>query len=463
MPLPLIFLVLSLVLTYVAGLLPLQKENLSDSETTRARIGEIGSGAGVAAVALLLFFVATKIWPSVFIDGTILSVAAALGILVACFSAGFRQTVTAFPLGMAVIGDSMLHLLGGSTGPALLAFVVGSSVGAFCTSLGRPKFHGAYINAVCCTVLVAADFLGRRAAGSDAAAMTGLSLGLSGLVAAVLVVGLRGRGMMLRGLVTVLAVAAVGSLACWKFLGTLELASLWACGAVVAGIVHLIFEGEEEPSGFRFVLSTIIWIAAVTVAFGIKLGYGMSAVLLAGVVTAILLGSARGLMSQSVALSILLYRYYRELQPEGARALDIGQHYSMVGLTLGALLPLLPLEWARARRSRLVISGALWLVLLIGLPLIGSLLLGSKGAVGMIVGFGFATLVEGIRGAVTLEAVGLGVGLGALTTLSYGWLVPLMDIGRDEKTRALVIVAVVLVLIGTALSMLTKPDQREQA
>lgn len=267
----------------------------------------------------------------------------------------------------------------------------------------------------------------------------------------------------LRSLVSLLLLALVGSLASWKFLGSLELAAIWASAVVIGGIVHLIFEGETEPTPLRFVLSSIIWIATATVAFGLKLGYGMAVALIGGASSLIILGSIRGLMSMAIALSILIYRFFRELQPEGARALDIGQHYSLVGITLGALLPLLPIEWSRSTRTKSSLAGVLWLLLLIGIPVAVSLLLGGKGAVGLVVGFAFASLIEGARGSVTLEAIGIAAGLGALTTLSYGWLVPLMDLGRDEKTKGLVGVAVAVVIIGSLLNWVGKKDAAVKA
>jgi hypothetical protein len=257
--------------------------------------------------------------------------------------------------------------------------------------------------------------------------------------------------------------AVVGYVACWKYLGNNELGTLWMGGVIVGGIVHLIFAGETQPEPFRFVLATVIWLAGATVAFSTDLrAYGMSISILGGVSTLVLFGNIRALMTLCVAAAILIYRLFRELRPDEARALDIGQHYTMIGIAIGALLPLLPIEWGRTRILtgwRSSAATALWLVILLGMPVAAAVLLGSKGAIGMVVGFSFAAVVEGLRGVVSLAPSGTAIGLGCLTALSYAWLGPWMDLERASKERAVVIVAVVALAFAAALFAVSRQSE----
>lgn len=457
---PILLLVVAVVLTFLAGFFPLENPSPDDA-SVKQRIKEISSGAYLAGLLAILFLAATKIWPNTFHDGVNLAMAAVFGIVVSLFSASADRRFSSFPIGMAVVGGALVHLSGASTGEGHLAYIVGTLVGAIATSGGRPKMHGAYLAVLAAAAIGAADFLGHRADGSEAASVTGLVLGLSSLIASI-VAGLQrtGKSDVLQGLSSLLVLILVGGLACWRFLGSLDLAAIWVGSVVTGAVVHFVFEGEGDPTPFRFVLCTVIWIAAATVAFGVKLGYGMSISILGGVAALTILRSVRGLMSMGVAISILVYRFFRELQPEGAKALDIGQHYSMVGLAIGALMPLLPIEWSRGRGAwtggRSAGIWMLWLLILLGVPVAASILLGAKGAVGIVVGFSFASVIEGTRGTASLETVGIATGLGALTTLSYGWLTPLMNLGREEKTRALLIVAVLAAAVGAGIFVLGK-------
>jgi hypothetical protein len=214
------------------------------------------------------------------------------------------------------------------------------------------------------------------------------------------------------------------------------------------------------------VLANVIWIAGAAVAFSVNLGYGMAIAILGGVALLALLGSVRGLMTAAVVLAILVYRLFREIHPEGARSLDIGQHYTMVGIALGALIPLLPIEWGRGRtalRSMQAGVGAmLWLLVLVGTPVAAAVMLGSKGAIGMVVGFSFAAVVDSLRSVVSLAPAGVAVGLGAVTALSYGWLSPWMDLERAQKQHALIYIAItVAVLAGAIYAVSRQPKAAE--
>ncbi len=458
---------LALILAILAAIFPLQRED-QPPPVLHQRIREIRAGSILTAIVLLLFAGAATVWPATFKTGGPMALALAIGGLVGVFSSVADVARGGFVVGMAVVGAAALHLLPpDGVDKFQIAYVAGVFIAAFATDGMRPKLSGGYLAVLAALVVVAVDFLGRFAVpGSDPAAASGVALGIAFLVSAL------GAGLIARfsksdalrigiGLAVLLG---VGYLACRSYLNAPELGNLWLGGIAVGGIVHLILAGESQPEPFRFVLSAVIWLGAATVAFGLKLGYGMAVTLLGGVGTLVLLGGTRGLMSISVAAAILAYRLFREIYPEDAQAPDIGQHYTMIGITIGALLPLLPIEWARAREItgwRTFASLAVWLLILTGLPIAASVLLGSKGAIGIVVGLSFSAIVEGLRGVISLAPVGLGAGMAAIGVLSYGWLGDWTDLERIVKVRAVVVVGTVALVLAAALFGLSRQAKQE--
>jgi hypothetical protein len=452
---------LALVLTILAAFFPFQREDEPPPDWRRS-LRDTKAGFLITGASLLLFAAAVLIWPGVFKGGSSVAVAAAVGAIVAALAAAGGPGRSGFAVGMAVLGTSLLHLLSyagvsEAVGATQVAFLVGAFVAAFATGGVPAKSSGGYLCALAAVPIISVDFLGRmKVPGSDSAASSGVVLGLAFLVAA-LVAGVIGRASskaVARSLAGIVLLAAVGYLASWKYLGNSDLGNLWLGGIAVGAVVNFIMAGEAEPEPFRFILATVIWLGAATVAFGMNLGYGMAVSLLGGVCALVVFGNVRALMTLAVVLSVLVYRLFRELFPEEAKAPDIGQHYTMIGIAIGALLPLLPVEWAKGRSlggARSAIAASLWLLILLGLPVAASVLLGSKGAIGMVIGLGFAAVVEGLRGVASLAPVGIATGLGALTVLTYGWLGDWTDLERAVKIRAVIVVSVVILVLAALL------------
>ncbi len=447
---------LALILAVAAALFPMSK---GDAPGSADRLATRNGGI-VCAIVLLLFTGATLMWPSTFAFGSAISLALGLGMLMALFSASATPSRWAVPLGKAVLGGSLVHLVPiEALHQAQLGLVVGVFVGAISSSYGRSRREG-YACAALSLFVIAADFLGREAVGSEPAGNAGIALGLVALAAAVVSGAFTQKASAFaRQGVLFLLILLAGSLVCWKYLDDVQLVGLWMGGVVLAAAVNWLLAGEEQPEAFRFAVATVLWVAGATIAFSLKLGFGMSVGLVGGAATLALLGSVRGLASMAVAASILVYRLFRESHPEGAKALDIGQHYTMVGICIGALMPLLPIEWARGatvKGWRDPVSHLLWLAILAAIPAAAAVMLGSKGVIGLVVGFSFAAVVEGFRGASTLAPLGITAGLGTFTALSYAWLLPWMDLARDEKQKALLILSIAVAAVAAALYAISR-------
>lgn len=457
---PVVLPILALVLAILGALFPLRTAD-PPLPATRLR-----AGVAICAAFLALFVIATLVWPEVFVDGASVALALAIGAAASVFAEGAGKSRAGFAIGLAVLGASLLPFVGVGA-DIQIAFVVGAFVGAF-TTASREASGGGQLATIGALAIVGADLLGRYATRSDSpAASTGSLLGLA-LLLSIVVTGVVGRATPSRLIaegIGIIVLLAAGFAACAGYLASAQLAGLWIGGVVVGIIVHLVLSGESEPEPFRFVLCAVIWLAAATVAFGLGLGYGMAVALLAGFATLALVGSIRGVMTLSVALAILVYRFFREMHPEESKALDIGQHYTMVGMAIGALVPLMPLEWRRdwlPAGWKAVFARGLWTVVLIGIPVAAAVFLGSKGAIGMIVGLSLAAVVEGLRDKVGLETLNISTGMACTTTLMYGWLGDWTDIDRGAKMKAVVIVAVVALVVAAALMGVSRSAKESQ-
>ncbi len=145
--------------------------------------------------------------------------------------------------------------------------------------------------------------------------------------------------------------------------------------------------------------------------------------------------------------------------------LEATEYQALIGLTVGAVFPLLPSDWLEIdhrpgnRRAGLV----LWAVLMVAVPAATFVLTGSRGAVGFVVGLGLAGLLTSLRGGRSLLPVGLGVGAVGVLVTGYPWLRALTMLSRDERSASRAI-AVGMAVVGFALMALTpRPTVREEA
>jgi hypothetical protein len=230
-------------------------------------------------------------------------------------------------------------------------------------------------------------------------------------------------------------------------------------GGMAIGVAVNWLMDDNETDALRPLISAILWIGLATLGFGMRKGYGMSLGLLGGASTLLLLGNVRALLTMGPLAGLVMYRVFREVHVEATRALDIGQHYALIGLALGALMPLMPVEWLRTRMAltgpRVPSAGVLWMVLLAATPIAAALVLGPKGVVGFVAGLGFASLLEAIRSGPSLQSLSLGLGLASATTFIFQFLGENTTLTRDEKMSMLMPLAIgigVAVLVLLAIS-----------
>lgn len=232
-------------------------------------------------------------------------------------------------------------------------------------------------------------------------------------------------------------------------------------GALGGGVVGwLLPDGEDETSvGLRISLSALIWLGIGSITFGNLRGFGMSLALLGALATLTPFRNPRALLTLGPLAGLVLYRLLRDSHPEASRALDIGQHYALVGLAIGALIPTLPAD--AIRRQKGAVGAFLWMVVLLGVPILVHLLFGSIGAVGFIAGVGFAGMIYAYRNGKELLALAVGLGMAAETVLLSGRIGDFYGLTRDEKVRVIVMAAVGLVVLGSGLFVLGRRTTAE--
>lgn len=358
------------------------------------------------------------------------------------------------PLAVGVIAASVcdFYLPGGA-----LALVFGAASAAWLLRVNRyDENSSATVCSISLFAIVACNFLGAK--GEAAASGTG------SVYAVLATLSVAVASLFDRKTTTVSAVQIVVLGALWAGSSFLASQNLFpGRGSVLpfigGGLIAFVVAWLVSSGGIRVGLAALIWLASATAAFSLDAGYGMAVALLAGVAMLAALGSRHGMLALAPLGALTLYRVLRESSELYGLSFDINQHYAMVGVLAGALLPLVCLEWlaATAKRGAAMnfVAGALWIVVFAFVPPIAAILLGSKGIVGFVVGSGVAPVIAALRGDKGLESLSISAGVSALVVGSFSWLGPLMEITREEKLRALAYVGGAVLVVSLIISSLS--------
>lgn len=389
-----------------------------------------------------------------------------LGSLLSALAGGLgftalRRKADSVPLALALVAASATPWLG-EGGP--LGLIIGAGLAAWLSGFGAERESPlATRSAAVCVAIVAANLLGAKWPGTfgpQAGLILGTvavgswviaSLALQGIARIVLAVGLAG---------------VAGFLVCTRLLNASDLWMVFL-GGIGLGALIAWFVDDSEPAGvFPAALACVMWVAGATAAFAYYKGLGMATLLIGGTVTIMALGRKLALSTLGPLVALVLFRVFREQYTEATRALDIGQHYAIIGLILGAMLPLLAYEWRQGpglRASGRALAGASWVALFLFFPLAAGVLLGAKGTIGLLVGAGFAGAIGALRGDANGHATTLGAAFAAILVLGYGWIVPYMDLGRNDKLQTLVWLAGVVLVLSVLIAALSLNLNSKQA
>lgn len=304
--------------------------------------------------------------------------------------------------------------------------------------------------------LGASDALGRSQLGGTHPA-PGLALVGAIVAGALIIFGalslLKQKPGPLASVVSSLLVGGMIFLVCNKLFLYSEAGITGLAGAIVAALVGWSMPEADESHSTPVLFGAILMVALGTAAFAEARGIGMATAALGALVVAALSGRPKLLIAVSPLAVLTIYRAFGITYPDAARALDIGQHYGMIGLLAGILASLMVTEVAQ-NGNRLATTLA---TVSAGLACAFSpLLIGAKGAVGLLVGLGFAGVI-GLLGRKTQNGLSAGVAFSGLLMLGYSLLRDRLDLTRAEKLPMLGGVAAVVLITGIAAAMLARP------
>lgn len=423
--------------------------------------GIVGSVAlGAAAYASHLTWGASLAYAGVAVHGLLLGLGASIIVAVLGRIPGQSAQAKAAPI---AFGAAAVALLALAKPPTLLHLQLGYCMGAVAGGwmLASPWAIRA---AVASCVLVPLEVLGRIGFGGNPS-HSGAIVGVSASYAALIVWALPGKKLgerlpdWIRGLAFVAFFAGGFVLLGMKYLLVEQFAVVGLGGVALALASLWVVPRSESESSLGYWLSTILWVAGATLAFGILRGYGVALGLAVGACVLLVFRHPRALSTLAPVAGIVVYRVFRENHLAASRALDIGQHYSLIGILAGAMLIVLALEWYKEKGRSGFASGAgafLWVGLLAGAVIVSASTLAAKGYVGMLAGMGLGGALAGVNARGTGLAIAWPLGLGLGMTASYGWISPILELSRDEKARALYVLGPVVVALAILLAIVSR-------
>jgi len=229
---------------------------------------------------------------------------------------------------------------------------------------------------------------------------------------------------------------------------------LSTAGVALAGILAWAWPtGDHRALGP--ILGGMITLGLATYAFSIAQSFGLSVVLASAGLAWVILGRLDLLLVLGPLVGLLGFRTLRIAFPDVTRAFDIGQHYALIGVTLGVGAILVGLECWQVLQSRGRLGQLLGGVLALALGavvLFGLMFLGVKGGVGLMVGLGLGAWISSLARPGSIAATIVSLGLIGVVGALYGRASEFFEASRQEKTSAFLLVAgVMAVLVFLAL------------
>ncbi len=355
-------------------------------------------------------------------------------------------------LAFGVAAASALHLLPATSLPtAGLALAAGTGLGALVV--------GGEASALAAVLVVAADNLGLRHSQTPAFSFVGSQIGLALAVGSFLSIWVPEKYRLAKPLAP--ALATLGGIAFLSGLNEPPLGICIAIGAIGGLILHGLMP-EEEGESSRVALAAVVGVGLATVSFGLGKGVGMALTTLAVVGVLLAAENRRAVLALGPLVGLLLFRVLREAGTGATRALDLGQHYTLLALVLGLALPLLPTDWLRGRVKVPFAAGSLlWgLVAIAAAPLV-VVALGMRGGIGFVVGLGVAGLIQAMRTTQELRPLALGAGLGGGTILALAWIGDDAAISRDQKVHLFAYAAIGIAMVVGLLALAGRKKEEQ--
>ena len=346
-PLPLLLVFISLALASIA-------EFASPGKTGRVQI-PLPRIIAFGVMAILAIAVALRFGLKE--ETVALSSGLLVGAIGAATAAFTRPQSQLAPLGIGIACTSTIHL---AAPTASLGLIFGAILSALALGAVASQTF-----AIVCTAAASADYLCAKHSTELAAPLLGSFVGLLVLVAGIAMLWLPAKLHWGRGVIGSLIVSGGVFVYTRSFPDKYLLISV-AIGLACAVAIDWLLT-DQDTDAIRVGLAAIIGIGVATVTFGLAQGAGMALALASSIVLLVALGNKDGILALGPLAGLVQFRLLSQMQPSSSHALDLGQHYALLCFTMGAVLPLIPLDWLNRQGVRAAAGSVLWAVLLFGI------------------------------------------------------------------------------------------------
>lgn len=228
-----------------------------------------------------------------------------------------------------------------------------------------------------------------------------------------------------------------------------------AIAGSIAGVVVVGF-AKEFPTRLAMMGTALVWLAVATFGFQQGRALGIGVALVCGLTIWAVAGTNRiPLIASLPAIGLLIFRLFRAIYPDVSVAIDLGQHYAIVGFVVGATLVLALTTWFDIRRTPL--SEALFVAGMALSLLTATILLGAKGAVGMLLGIFTSATFAMLELA---SAVTIVTGLVATLAIAYPLLSVTFTAPKEERQSKVIQFALAAIIV-TGLSLLPNRNSKQ--
>lgn len=243
-------------------------------------------------------------------------------------------------------------------------------------------------------------------------------------------------------------------------------------GLVIAALSAWVLHDKGETHSGFIGLAALLWIAGITVAFGLMKDYGIAVMVLSAGMMCANLPMKRSLLAFGIATGILFYRVFMEIYSSDVQAIAIGQStYTILGLLIGVLLPIALLEWGANIRVRfsnwtLALLALFSIVVLFAAISVMMLVTDERGTVGFIVGNALSPIVLLFKGTERSTVLAITPALASSVILGLPLLQKYFGMEREDKIRLVAYfatAAIVLVIVVQWLTKSPKPVRTERS
>ncbi|MDR3691641.1 MAG: hypothetical protein P4L46_19840 [Fimbriimonas sp.] len=396
--------------------------------------------------------------------------------VIASLVAGGTVAIAAVAISGLAIGGSLALAIAGSCVAHLVRANSFQEVGlayAFAVGIGAIVFgelRGPTAAAIVGGIVAMTDYLGKDSEGPTSRALVGVAMGIGLSVAGVLFLGARKllpkpMAKVEPPVIAVLA-ATAGYLVSRLSIGP----NLWlviGMPALAALVTNWLLPKDVPATPLRTGLAAATWLALATIGFSVLRGFGIAATVLEGSFILLLLGNDRAILAMGPTIGLLMYRVLRDASPDTSRALDIGQHYGVTGIVVGGMIPMMFFDWFIERRpakpATRAVGSILWGFVLICLPALSIVVLGSKGASGVVVGLGLGAFLVTTRPASSALPLAVAIAAGATNSVAVDWIGETIDFTRQAKLHAFGIWTIAMILAAIGIVAVSRRDRAEEA